>query len=920
MNKNYTLLINGCLFDTLDHKNLIASSVMMSVMFSQSDNVMITLPKEFHEFTVEEFKMIVGIILNVMSSSINYVSALGEADVIDNIAYYDHFINLLKFFHYKYIPQFERKIRTSVSEIVKLSVKHNTIRNNSESNDDNNTGVNTECNGVEGTVGTNTGCDKISAHYYTSIAFELVSTSLSALMCNNVRKPHIEYALGILCENPLDDKIIKTVQTLINLSNVKNDDEFIDITDKLIPRKNGTPLNINPKLIMQSLCDFSNRQVLDLGTKDIGNNILDERFMDSLNHDYVCISGGALLGCINDSYKEWSDIDFWVCAKQIDILYKQTMELIDNIVLAFYHNIKTKSEDVKPDELLWSINNNVITAYCVGYNRNIQIIMMTDSIQGVVSNFDLDYVKVYMCNNRIHGTVSFIKSLSNNKIYNKCNYDGYISHNRIVKALLKGYEFDPSSYDDNGLIENIVMEYNNYMEHMASSTAPKILDCLKYSKIISTITKVTNKFYYPTKGEYDDYISYAQNIMPDKVPRLKFIINAIFDHNVIVTNRDDLNKVLLSTLNFKNKCINFTSRYEIRSPDSDNVKNDINMIDTDNIQHITNISTSMFVNLKNTHAYDAKTSPVIHIPIRYITPSNMIHRVCFTTNILAMVDNKHIFAKYNSNFHHDKNDPIIYTFKIWEDLKHSDPEPSVSEDSVSEESTYKHTRPKSKCAKSIGIASKGVKSKSVKSKSTKSENVSTTKYATNKCYKTGSKLDKDSNDSNDSNDNNGNAQLFKFADAVDSYYNNIFDDKTICCNLDDKILKLSPRDYRYMNIVKSYSGPQRCISDDDEDDEKNQIRYMTLKLWMTDDKNDMNKKHLQTLIFKDNERVKIHELCELRNIITFGSKIQLCVCLDELMVSKTQCNIRNKSKRDIYPKLTIFRINIISCDNKKTRN
>lgn len=90
------------------------------------------------------------------------------------------------------------------------------------------------------------------------------------------------------------------------------------------------------------------------------HGLVSETFLNKVNWEYVYISGGFVLSSIINERKEWSDIDFWIYGGNRKCCCERTCE--------FIIFVSDELKKIGYDKNIWSIRNNVITLYSVGFN------------------------------------------------------------------------------------------------------------------------------------------------------------------------------------------------------------------------------------------------------------------------------------------------------------------------------------------------------------------------------------------------------------------------------------------------------------------------------------------------------------------------------------------------------------------------
>lgn len=217
------------------------------------------------------------------------------------------------------------------------------------------------------------------------------------------------------------------------------------------------------------------------------------------------ISGGFVLGCLsNDSMLKSSDIDIWITLPRYDCIecedtepiiynqqhkdrYEEGFEYVSpktfwkyrsNIVkqfINFFQDIFGK------DNIKFSYTKCVITLFIAGFERNIQLILTTLSIENIVRNFDLEPVKCFYdgLNDQVKVSTLFIKEVHekvvDNSFHMNCVENYVNSKSRLEKIIKKGFKLKYPSTCDLGI-------YND------------------------------NKYYFPSHDEMKDFEKLKENI------------------------------------------------------------------------------------------------------------------------------------------------------------------------------------------------------------------------------------------------------------------------------------------------------------------------------------------------------------------------------------------------------------------------
>ena len=298
-----------------------------------------------------------------------------------------------------------------------------------------------------------------------------------------------------------------------------------------------------------------NSQIVIQGLENLSYGVLDEQFMSQIDHQHVFFAGGSLISCFTKISYHWSDIDLWVNGESESEIVSNTIKLQSLLEKSF----RNKGYD----KLIWSYMNNVITCYCVGYSRNIQIIMVKGSAEKNIDGFDFDYVKVFMKNNKIYGTLEFIDSFIEKQISQSYQTDK-IKDSRLLKALIKGYKVSDELMKVEK-IANIINQYNQLYN-------VDMYDANKQSKpnaqFINTLSKIRNKYYYPTELEYVEFVNKK---VPYYESRVYYMINQMCGHDNIHSDSDDIVAMLVKKQTNK---INFTTQYAVNYS-GENISNNI---------------------------------------------------------------------------------------------------------------------------------------------------------------------------------------------------------------------------------------------------------------------------------------------------------------------------------------------------------
>ncbi len=233
--------------------------------------------------------------------------------------------------------------------------------------------------------------------------------------------------------------------------------------------------NINPFINMGSLTKQFKKNL-----KKYSFGLFDDEFLHQINWKNVMIGGGTVINCLNDKFNKWSNINLWVNIDQdLSPLFILLKQLRDELIKKF------------SDSICYSHNGNVITIYCVGFKRNIQIIYSSKNHKEIVEGFNEDYVKVFYNGDTLTGTLEFARSLMSKSVI------------KVKKASNKG------------LIKASLKEY--------------MINTSITIKMLNSREDVLNKYLYPTLEEYNDQV------------RMNFLVKKIMGHYVLFYN---LNKMM----------------------------------------------------------------------------------------------------------------------------------------------------------------------------------------------------------------------------------------------------------------------------------------------------------------------------------------------------------------------------------------
>ena len=427
---------------------------------------------------------------------------------------------------------------------------------------------------------------------------------------------------------------LKTFVKILGMIKSEDRYRFIDISCLSLERPDDYRV-FDPQIALKKIENFS-------------FGVLDDEFMNQIDHRHVFFAGGSLVSCFEDKYHEWSDIDLWVSGDTASDILAHTFNLLGVLRKAYLrHGF---------DKLIWSCSNNVITCYCVGYLRNIQIIMVEGDASKNVGDFDFDCVKVYMKNRRIYGSIVFIKSVIENKI---CDVlVDKLKDYRVVKALIKGYKFSDELMQ-NPIIHRMVSGYKHHKQehsgYLIHSNDEILTDNDSKRQLSDIICKTRNKFYYPSLSDYDEF---ANKSMPYHESRVYYMVNMMCGHKQVTTDLNYIEKYL-DNIAKTDKGLKFTTQYTEKEKEVYNKLKNIDGIDLDNMY----LQTTININ---------RESPRILIPIMYQV-DEMATKFDFVTNELVL--DSEPFHRFNPHFCNDVNDPKIFGIK----LRRMDNKPNHSE-------------------------------------------------------------------------------------------------------------------------------------------------------------------------------------------------------------------------------------------------
>ncbi len=434
---------------------------------------------------------------------------------------------------------------------------------------------------------------------------------------------------------------LKTFVKILGMIKPEDKYRFIDMSYLSLERPDDYRV-FDPQIALKKLENFS-------------FGVLDDEFMNQIDHRHVFFAGGSLVSCFEDKHHEWSDIDLWVSGDTASDILAHTFNLLGVLRKAYLrHGF---------DKLLWSCSNNVITCYCVGYLRNIQIIMVEGDVSKNVGDFDFDCVKVYMKNQRIYGSIVFIKSFIENKI---CDVVvDKLKDYRVMKALIKGHKFS-GDLMQNPIIHRMVSGYEDYKQnhsrYLIHSNDEKkqnaveiLIDNDSNRQLSDIICKTRNKFYYPSLSDYDEF---GNKSIPYHESRVYYMVNMMCGHKQVTTDLNHIEKYL-DNIAKTDKGLKFTTQYTEKEREAYNKLKNIDGIDLDNMYLQTNVNIN-------------RELPRILIPIMYQV-DGMATKFDFVTNELVL--DSEPFQRFDPRFYDDVNDPKIFGIK----LRRMDNKPNHSE-------------------------------------------------------------------------------------------------------------------------------------------------------------------------------------------------------------------------------------------------
>jgi hypothetical protein len=273
-----------------------------------------------------------------------------------------------------------------------------------------------------------------------------------------------------------------------------------------------------------------------------------------------------------------------------------------------------------------------------------------------ISEFDLDYVKVFYSRNKIFGTISFLNSLIKNKI---SFVNATASDKIIIKALMKDYKFvldvqHPDidklkiyyeeitkenakknkkknmiklTYDiaDNNIIGN--NDVNNINDEIKDDNKKEITK----EYVQSVILDIKNKYYYPSIKDYDSFTGLEDD-------NTSQIIELLFGHKLITKNLEQIIKLVeLQIQNlFKLSETDTASRYKYSSR-YESVYGIYNESYNEKLSMLVDVMKISDFDVKKLVKFDeiiGFCTNVIFIPIRYSLPNRGLfnNKVCIVTD------------------------------------------------------------------------------------------------------------------------------------------------------------------------------------------------------------------------------------------------------------------------------------------------
>jgi hypothetical protein len=517
---------------------------------------------------------------------------------IRQIKHYDECINLLKYLRYKNADRFIDKVRDHIKKY--LSEKT----------------------------------------YDNQYLYDLIDSSMSDIISDHDTEINIDLDRLIKDMIVSPHVINRCFTELIKNACKTNKSEFLNLTNLILE---SSKLNFCPGNVRRNFFDMS------FGV--LTNEFFDE--FDKLSG--VFIAGGSLVDSFMDHRHlapYWSDIDIWVTQNMTKEISDETNKIEDLSNLKNVLNLLTETfKKSGRDKLLWSARKNVITLYCADYKRNIQIVLINDVPQMTIEKFDIDCMKAYYKGGEIFGMTQFLLSNIEKKV---STMDTTISPERIVKMMMKGYDFDKQLKTSNTLLLN-----NNS------------------SEICSIASNVMNKYYYPTLDEvnsFDEIIDesldksinksvteYFPNFKSKMLGnRLVYLIGKATGHKNIFKSIEKLLIEVKTIIKNTNKSVLFTTSYD--NDDNERVKFLLNTI------HINNVDLEKIVPLNLIEAVN-NNSPMTILPLKYLNGNGSIHdrnswtKLCFETDPIKL--QWYPFAAFHEMFNITPNDPNIFKLKLW---------------------------------------------------------------------------------------------------------------------------------------------------------------------------------------------------------------------------------------------------------------
>jgi hypothetical protein len=418
---------------------------------------------------------------------------------------------------------------------------------------------------------------------------DILKTNL-AQMVNSESKESAESLDIIFNSSYFKDCDIKTITKSIYYSDLFKNKKITDIIYYLFKvkqnnDKNGdeqhiinlTNFDIQIKQIKQNNVSFTMSDV-HKRMKDFSYGLLSSDFLQKIDWNYTYISGGFILSCINNERFDWSDLDIWVTSKNTNQCMLQTVKLLE-LLNEQLNNIKPNSK------IFWSRHNNVITIYCTDFKLNIQIIMTTDNADECIKSFDIDYIQCYYKNSEIYSTLWFLNSVMDHTIKQM----NFAKINRLVKAFLKGYDFNIDSNNNEFNINCRSGDFN--FRNQSQDIFTMLAECRESflnkscTNINNCIEKIKNKYFYPTMEDYNN-IDYINKIILDR-----------FGHKNVYMSFNELTEDIMDS----NKVTIFNSIYELGDIGMYNENNKLQII-----THNENIKNDIINGVANIYSNDAQ--------------------------------------------------------------------------------------------------------------------------------------------------------------------------------------------------------------------------------------------------------------------------------------------------------------------------